>query len=59
MNCPECGDKVRCLDTRTYDEPSKGFEYVERIRECTSCGHRFVTIEVSVDVWVEQTNDNT
>lgn len=55
MNCPECGEKTKCLETRIYEEPTHGFEYIERYRECLECLERFQSIEVPVDVWWRMT----
>lgn len=44
MNCPKCGhDVVSCIDSR----PRNGTIY--RRRKCMECGHRFSTLEISLD----------
>lgn len=57
MNCPQCQNKAKCLDTRTYQDPNDGFEYVQRRRECLECGERFITVEVLLETWTDKTND--
>lgn len=42
MNCPVCGGKVGCLDTRS------DCEAVYRRRGCKECGHIFYTSEVEM-----------
>lgn len=55
MNCTACGGKdLRTRDTRSFHDPHFNFYYAERRRECLSCGHRFKTIEVDVEVWNER-----
>jgi transcriptional regulator NrdR family protein len=52
MNCPECGaGKVKTLDTRSYVDSEEGFYYTERRRECISCGNKYKTLEVDIEVW--------
>lgn len=36
--CPECGEKLRCTDTRTDAEAN---EMIQR-RECPVCGRRYM-----------------
>jgi transcriptional repressor NrdR len=57
MNCPQCQNKAKCLDTRTYQDPNDDFEYVQRRRECLECGERFTTVEVLLETWTDKTND--
>lgn len=53
MQCPYCrtpdGDayKTKVLETRHWWEPTRGYYYVERRRECTQCKTRFSTKERS------------
>lgn len=39
MNCPECGEKTKVLDTR------KLTKIVVRVRKCATCGKVFETVE--------------
>lgn len=39
MRCPECGSKLRTLDTREV------LNNVVRIRKCSVCSEKFTTIE--------------
>ena len=57
MNCPQCQNKSKCLDTRTYQDPNGDFEYVERRRACLECEERFMTVEVLLETWTDKTND--
>jgi transcriptional repressor NrdR len=44
MICPECGsDQLSCINSRP------ALDCVKRRRECIKCGHRFSTVEISVD----------
>lgn len=46
MVCPECSNKMICNQTKNFSDPHKGFNYVERRRVCTACGHRMMTVEI-------------
>jgi transcriptional regulator NrdR family protein len=57
MNCPACNEGgVKTIDTRPYVDEQENFYYVERKKHCTSCGYRFKTLEVDVDVWYARSN---
>jgi transcriptional regulator NrdR family protein len=56
MLCPLCNSRSKVWDTRAYFDQEKSFNYVERKQECLECDHRFITIEVTVDIWDAQTN---
>lgn len=44
MTCPECGEaKISVLETYSSDD-----EYVFRRRRCSSCDHRFLTVEMLI-----------
>lgn len=51
MNCKECGEKSRTIDTRNFHDPNEDFDYVERKHLCEHCGHKFISIEVDVEEW--------
>ena len=42
MICPKCGKRARVIDSRPSDEYG-----VRRRRECTVCGKRFTTYEIT------------
>lgn len=44
MTCPMCGGKTKIYDSRPDEES------VKRKRECLECGHRFLTVEIDVDL---------
>ena len=51
MNCPKCGDN----DPIVIDSRQKPYG-TRRRRECLVCGHRYSTVEVSVEryqLWQE------
>jgi transcriptional regulator NrdR family protein len=52
MNCPECESKTAVTETRHYEDPRANFEYVQRRRKCLECGHKFVSVEVTMDTWI-------
>lgn len=52
MNCPQCESKTAVTETRHYEDPRGGFEYVQRRRKCLECGHKFVSVEVAMDTWI-------
>lgn len=45
MTCPVCFEKTKVVDSRHHEDS------VTRRRECLSCGHRFTTIEVDLDLF--------
>lgn len=51
MNCLECGSKARTVDTRNFYDPNEDFDYVERKHLCENCGHKFQSVEVSIEEW--------
>jgi len=53
--CPACESRTqRCLETRTFVDPNKGFYYTERRRRCVDCETIYKTIEVPLETWMEQ-----
>lgn len=59
MNCPECNESgVKTLDTRSYVDEEQGFYYVERKRVCNTCGYKYMTIEVDIEVWHTRRSEN-
>jgi len=58
MMCKDCNVKTKVVETRMYHDPNEDFDYVQRRHRCTECNEAFNTIEVTVDVWEEQTNDS-
>lgn len=46
MKCPKCGGDGLVTDSR----PSK--KYIRRRRKCTSCDHRWTTVEIETDIEV-------
>ena len=50
MYCPKCETRAQCIDSRDCAERKRRRRY-----KCPSktCGHRFTTIEVSVDKFFE------
>lgn len=44
MQCPNCGDDTRVIDSRPDDES------VARRRECVACKYRFNTIEIETEL---------
>lgn len=47
MNCPKCGgSQLYVTDTRHRDCRS-----VRRIRKCTDCNHKFMTLEFEESVY--------
>jgi transcriptional regulator NrdR family protein len=57
--CPECSSKMACNQTKNYVDPEYGFNYVERRRICTECGHRMMTVEVSQEEFSRRRNVST
>ena len=45
MNCPECGEDTKVIDSR---ERADGLT-VRRRRQCKGCGHRFSTTELTAE----------
>ena len=43
--CPECGDDSLVLNKRYYTK----IDRVGRTRECVNCGHRWKTVEITVE----------
>lgn len=44
MNCPKCGDS----EPMVIDSRQKPYG-IRRRRECLVCGHRYSTVEISID----------
>jgi len=51
MWCPTCDKPTQITDTRKYQDVSQTFDFVRRQRICRECNHKFVSIEVSQEVW--------
>lgn len=47
MTCTKCGEKTKVVDTRAVPNGTK------RRLECLGCGHRFNTIETTIDIYDE------
>ena len=52
MRCVTCDSPTNIIDSRKYNDPTAGFDFVSRKRGCKSCGHKFVTIEVTEETWI-------
>lgn len=51
MLCPSCEERTKVLETRQFYDKDGGFYYLDRRRECLSCGERFFSLEIPRDVW--------
>lgn len=51
MWCPECDGGTKTIDSRKYQDVSGAFDFVRRNRICRVCSHKFITIEVSQEIW--------
>ena len=51
MLCPSCDERTKVLETRQFYDKDGGFYYLDRRRECLSCGERFFSLEIPRDVW--------
>jgi len=51
MWCPHCDKPTQVIDTRKYQDVSQTFDFVRRQRICRECNHKFVSIEISQEVW--------
>jgi transcriptional regulator NrdR family protein len=57
--CPNCESKTqRCQETRTFHDPNRNFYYTERRRKCVDCEHLYKTIEVPMEVWAQEANND-
>lgn len=52
MRCIKCQSNTNIIDSRKYYDAEKDFDYVNRKRCCESCGHKFITIEISEETWI-------
>lgn len=61
MLCPSCEERTKVLETRQFYDKNGGFYYLDRRRECLSCGERFFSLEIPRDVWrkYEKVEDET
>jgi transcriptional regulator NrdR family protein len=61
MLCPSCEERTKVLETRQFYDKDGGFYYLDRRRECLSCGERFFSLEIPRDVWqkYERVEDET
>ena len=46
--CPNCGIKSKVIDTRPA---SSAIDRIRRRRECLACGHRYTTIEITLETY--------
>ena len=53
MRCVTCDSATNIIDSRKYNDPKAQFDFVSRKRVCKSCGHKFVTIEITEDTWID------
>lgn len=51
MWCPTCDKPTQVVDTRKYRDITGTFDFVQRLRTCRECGHKFQSIEVPQEVW--------
>jgi transcriptional regulator NrdR family protein len=51
MLCPSCEERTKVLETRQFYDKDGGFYYLDRRRECLSCGERFFSLEIPRDIW--------
>lgn len=51
MLCPSCEERTKVLETRQFYDKDGEFYYLDRRRECLSCGERFFSLEIPRDVW--------
>lgn len=51
MWCPTCDKPTQVTDTRKYQDISQTFDFVRRQRVCRGCNYKFVSIEISQEVW--------
>lgn len=55
MRCPQCAcEDLKTHDTRQRYDEDGDFAYTVRIRRCKDCGHRFRTIEIEVELFNQQ-----
>ena len=45
VSCPECGAVVKTVDVVTNHDDNETY----RKKKCTKCGHKFYTIEYTID----------
>lgn len=57
MNCPKCGGDTKVYETRKYNDPEGEFDYIQRRRKCVECGEPFIGIEVTLDTWLWNRNE--
>jgi len=57
MVSPECNSRMGCNQTKNYSDPAQGFNYVERRRICTNCGHRMMTVELDQATYIRITDE--
>jgi transcriptional regulator NrdR family protein len=58
MRCVTCDSPTNIIDSRKYHDPKENFDFVNRRRLCKSCGHKFTTIEVTEDTWINILNQS-
>ena len=56
MRCVKCNSNTSIIDSRKYHDSDKDFDFVNRQRLCKPCNHKFLTIEVSEETWVNVLN---
>ena len=59
MRCVICDTATNVVDTRKYNDPVQGFDFVSRKRLCKCCNQKFVTIEVAERTWIEILNQSS
>jgi len=52
MRCVACDSATNITDSRKYNDPTQGFDFVSRKRVCKACVYKFVTIEVTEETWI-------
>ena len=45
MMCPTCGNQTKVIDSEASSDS------VKRRRKCLSCGYRYSTVEIDVDMY--------
>jgi len=51
MWCPTCDKPTQVTDTRKYQDVSQTFDFVRRQRVCRECNYKFISIEISQEIW--------
>lgn len=56
MNCPNCSNKTKTVDTRQYLEPNLGFYWACRRIKCEGCGLISKTVELPQEEYTKMYN---